>query len=266
MSSEPRIVSLVPSLTELICTLGLGAHLVGRTGFCIHPRQMLRDVPKLGGTKRPFLDRLRVLRPTHLILNREENDRAVYEEAVRFVPHVIVTFPITLEDNRALYLRFGEIFGREERARRLVRAFDRAHLRLTSREFSPVHVLYLVWREPWMTVSSDTFISHMLAAANLLTVPVDLSDARTDRYPKIGEAEFASTRPQAVLLPSEPYRFTARHLPLVAQLPGMAQTPVFLIDGEMTSWYGPRAISGLRYLTQFRDRLDRDLMRSSHAR
>jgi ABC-type Fe3+-hydroxamate transport system substrate-binding protein len=256
-----RIVSLVPSLTELVCALGLTDALVGRTGFCVRPRGPLRAVPKVGGTKQPMMQRLRELRPTHLIMNREENEREVYEEACRFVPNVIVTYPITLEDNRALYQEFGRIFGRQARAGLLVDLFDRARARLLSLNLTPVRVLYLIWRDPWMTVSRDTFISHMLAEAGLLTVPACLPDASRERYPTIGGRDFAPLRPDAVLLPSEPFRFRERHRAEVARLPGMSRAPCFLVDGEMTSWYGPRAIRGLRYLAHFRDQLDRDLTR-----
>ncbi|MEZ5661535.1 MAG: helical backbone metal receptor [Burkholderiaceae bacterium] len=265
-AGAPRIVSLVPSLTELVCALGLAPYLVGRTGFCIHPRALLRDVPKLGGTKGPMMDRLRALRPTHLILNREENEKAVYEEACTFVPNVIVTYPITLQDNRALYGEFGDIFECRARAQRLTEAFDRAHASILSRRFSPLPVLYLIWREPWMAVSRDTFISHMLAAVNLLTVPSDLADARAGRYPTIDTEAFSSMGPRAILLSSEPYRFTQRHLEEIARMPHLAEVPCRLIDGEMTSWYGLRAIRGLRYLARFRDRLDRDLTRIADVR
>ena len=108
-----RIVSLVPSLTELVCDLGLADQLVGRTGFCIHPKGALRRVPKVGGTKDVNLDRLRELAPSHVIVNIDENRRECAEEIARFVPHVIVTHPCTPEDNLDVYRLLGGIFGRQ---------------------------------------------------------------------------------------------------------------------------------------------------------
>ena len=107
-----RIVSLVPSLTELLFALGLGAQVVGRTGFCIHPRTAVRTVPKVGGTKDVDLDRLRALAPTHVIVNVDENTRACEQALRAFVPHVIVTHPNAPEDNRALYALLGGVFDR----------------------------------------------------------------------------------------------------------------------------------------------------------
>ena len=120
-----RIVSLVPSLTELLCDLGLAPQLVGRTGFCIHPRETVRAIPKVGGTKSVNLARLRELAPTHVIVNIDENEKPTVEEIARFVPHVVVTHPLHPRDNLALYRLLGGIFHRDargERARAPVRA------------------------------------------------------------------------------------------------------------------------------------------------
>ena len=122
----PRIVSLVPSLTELICDLGLADCLVGRTGFCIHPREALRQVPKVGGTKDVKLERVRELAPTHLIADIDENRREAVEAMMQFVPQVVVVHPQTVDDNLALYALLGGIFGREADAARLAAEFAAA--------------------------------------------------------------------------------------------------------------------------------------------
>src|ERR687892_517302 len=101
--AAPRIVSLVPSLTELLCDLGLAGELVGRTGFCVHPREVVRRIPKVGGTKSVNIARLRELAPTHVIVNIDENEKPTVDEIARFVPHVIVTHPLHPRDNVALY-------------------------------------------------------------------------------------------------------------------------------------------------------------------
>ena len=116
-----RIVSLVPSLTELLCDLGLAPHLVGRTGFCVHPRATVRAIPKVGGTKSVNLARLRELAPTHVIVNIDENEKPTVEEIARFVPHVVVTHPLHPRDNLALYGLLGGIFRRDAAAGALAR-------------------------------------------------------------------------------------------------------------------------------------------------
>ena len=106
-----RIVSLVPSLTELVFDLGLGDRLVGRTGFCVHPREALRGVPKVGGTKAIDVERVRALAATHLVCNIDENEKPVVERIAGFVPHVIVTHPCRVVDNRGLFALMGKVFA-----------------------------------------------------------------------------------------------------------------------------------------------------------
>ena len=246
-SGPARIVSLVPSLTELVCDLGLAGQLVGRTGFCIHPRAILKTIPKVGGTKDVNLARLRELAPTHVIVNVDENRRECVEEIAACVPHVIVTHPCTPEDNLPVYRLLGAIFGREMEAARLcadlAAALDEA--RAVGASLPAEKVLYLIWREPWMTVARSTYISAMLAVVGWQTVP----DADEPRYPAFEWDAPWLAGVARVFLSSEPYRFRDNHLAEVAAASGR---PAALIDGEMASWYGSRAVAGLRYLTQLR--------------
>ena len=246
----PRIVSLVPSLTELICDLGLGDCLVGRTGFCVHPREMLRQVPKVGGTKDIKLDVVRRLAPTHLIADIDENRRDAVEAIMEFVPQVVVVHPRTVDDNLGLYALLGGVFGRDAEAARLVAGFSRARedLAMVAATLPREVVLYPIWREPWMTVRRDTYIAAMLAAAGWDTLPAEAPL----RFP-----EFTWDAPwladvRRVLLPSEPYAFTAHD---EAEIGTLAQRPVTRVDGEMVSWYGSRAIAGMRYLAELRRQL-----------
>jgi ABC-type Fe3+-hydroxamate transport system substrate-binding protein len=147
-----RIVSLVPSLTELVCELGLAGQLVGRTGFCIHPRAVLRDVPKVGGTKTVKLDAVRALAPTHVILNMDENRRETAEALAQFVPRLVITHPLGPLDNLALYRRFGEEFGRAREAEALCARFQQAYDAACGQRFAERTVLYLIWKDPWLTV------------------------------------------------------------------------------------------------------------------
>jgi ABC-type Fe3+-hydroxamate transport system substrate-binding protein len=246
-----RIVSLVPSLTELLFHLGLQDSLVGRTGFCVHPRGQVRRVSKVGGTKTVDVAKVRKLGATHLLVNVDENPRPLVEELAGFVPHVIVTHPIQPEDNLHLYRLLGGIFGRETRAEELAAAFIRelATTREAARDFEREQALYLVWKSPWMTVSRDTYISRMLDLVGWDTVPVQAYS----RYPSIDLSPQTMLDVSVVLLSSEPYSFVDRHIDeLRSELPPQSHPQVALIDGGMTSWYGSRAIDGLRYLRELR--------------
>lgn len=236
-----RIVSLVPSLTELLWDLGLADGIVGRTAWCIHPRAA-RRVPKVGGTKDVDLERVRALAPTHVVVNIDENRREVFDALSEFVPRVVVTHPLAPRDNLDLYRLFGGIFGREIDAERLCAEFEAGWNRLVAEPRSELGVLLLIWRDPWMTVSRDTYVSRMLAAIGWRTLP-----ARSDaRYPVVDTGADWLGAVERVLLASEPFPFRERHLAdAVGLVPGR---PVQLVDGEMISWYGSRAIRGLDYL------------------
>jgi ABC-type Fe3+-hydroxamate transport system substrate-binding protein len=242
-----RIACLVPSLTELLFALGLATSVVARTGFCVHPRDAVRRVPKVGGTKDVDLDALAATRPTHLVVNVDENRRDVVDAARAFVPHVIVTHPLVPEDNRRLYALFGAIFDREAEAAALAARLDDA-LGALDRAVAALpreRVLYLIWRAPWMTVARDTYVSATLARAGLDTVPA----AAASRYPALDEHDAAWRDADRVLLSSEPYAFRERDRVALAKATGKR---VDLVDGEWTSWYGPRAIDGLAALARYR--------------
>lgn len=257
MAAEPRIVCLVPSITELICELGLEERLVGRTGFCIHPWETVRRIPKVGGTKDVKLERVRELEPTHLVVNVDENLKEDAEALAEFVPEVVVTHPQEPRDNLELYRLLGGLFDREAEAERLCAEFERAYERATATERPHRDVLYLIWRDPWMTVARDTYIAQTLALFGWRNLPTssDVELARSEgdealhrRYPEVDLADFAG-RVDRVLLSSEPFHFKEHHLAEVeALVPG---AEVSLIDGEMTSWYGSRAIAGLDYLAEY---------------
>lgn len=253
--SDARIVSLVPSITELVCELGLAGQLVGRTGFCIHPRETVRRIRKVGGTKDVDLDKLRALRPTHVILNIDENRKEDARALAEFVPSLIVTHPLSPLDNPALFRLIGGIFGREREAEALCGRFNVAYeaLRSVTTAFPSERVLYLIWRNPWMTVSPDTYVSRMLALVNWQTVPA----GSAERYPEIDLDGAARDEARTVLLSTEPFMFREKHLAEMRALPALREKKIALIDGEMTSWYGSRAIKGLAYLRRFRDELDR---------
>jgi ABC-type Fe3+-hydroxamate transport system substrate-binding protein len=235
-----RIVSLVPSITELLCDLDLSEQVVGRTGFCIHPWETVKTISKVGGTKDLKLDRIRELEPTHVVVNIDENRKEDAEALAEFIPNVVVTHPLAPSDNLDLYRQMGREFDRETQAEELCGKFEAALARVDERPEQ--HVLYLIWRDPWMTISPETYISRTLGLFNWQTVPASADE----RYPQVDPRAVDVDR---VLLPSEPFHFKEQHLTEVAALvPG---AKVSLIDGEMTSWYGSRAIAGLDYLREY---------------
>lgn len=267
-AGETRIASLVPSPTELVCALGLGAQLVGRTGFCVHPADELRGIPKLGGTKDVRLEQLRALRPTHLLLNVDENrlDTAqaveAWPESER--PTLIVTHPGGPEDVPALVQQLVDCFGDDpgvpatvratlaDRAGRLQADLGAALAATRPEAHAPCRVLYLIWREPWMTVARDTYLSRMLARVNWLTWPDVAGGAHgAARYPALRGDEPWLAQVERVLLSSEPYAFGAAHIAQAQALCPRAR--VALVDGEALSWYGPRTVDGLALLRRLAD-------------
>ncbi len=248
-AASPRIASWVPSLTELLFALDLGKCVVARTGFCIHPRGIVQRVPKTGGTKNPDLAALKACAPSHLIVNVDENRRDDVDAAREFVPHVVVTHPRDPLDNLRLYALLGAIFDRGHDAAALTRDFQAslAALDAAVARLPRERVLYLIWKKPWMSVARDTYVSATLARAGLDTLPA----AATRRYPEVADDDPAWRDADRILLSTEPYAFRQRD---ADALRGLNDTPVELIDGEWTSWYGVRAIESLRALAAWRVR------------
>ena len=248
-TGDARIVSLVPSITELLFDLGVGDRVVGRTPFCVHPREGVAKVPRVGGTKTPRADRIRALEPTHVILNVDENRREDADALAAFVPHVVVTHPLGPRDNPALFRLVGGIFASGEATRRLCRAFEQAiaALECAARGFPERRVLYLIWRAPWMTVSRDTYVSGTLALVNFLTAGHDPGR----RYPELVLTGELLDSVDLVLLSSEPFPFRERHIAEIRAHAGARCPSIRLFDGEMASWYGSRAIRAMDYLARF---------------
>ena len=237
-----RIVSLVPSITELLCDLGLAAQLVGRTGFCIHPAPLVAAIPKVGGTKDVNLDKIRQLAPTHLVVNIDENEKPTVAKLAEFIPHVVVTHPVAPRDNLELARLMGAVFCADARAQAWCGQFEARYAALHAAPKGPPRtMLYCIWQDPWMSVSRDTYIARMMAEIGW-SVP-RLPDPA--RYPRFELNAQLVERIDGVLLSSEPYRFTQVHAEALAKQIGK---PVRLVDGEMMSWYGSRSLAGLDYL------------------
>ena len=238
-----RIVSLVPSITELLCDLGLAPQLVGRTGFCIHSADAVAAIPKVGGTKDVNIGKIRALAPTHLVVNIDENEKPTVDALAEFVPNIVVTHPIAPEDNLGLARLMGAIFCAEDKAREWCAPFEAELSQLRARpKGRATTVLYCIWQDPWMSISGDTYIARMLAEIGWSVPP--LGEAR---YPRFAWSDELVAGIDGVLLSTEPYRFTEAHAEALEKQIGK---PVRLVDGEMMSWYGSRALAGVRYLRQ----------------
>jgi ABC-type Fe3+-hydroxamate transport system substrate-binding protein len=168
------------------------------------------------------------------------------EKLAEFVPHVVVTHPNTPRDNLQLARLMGGIFGVEEAAERWCAAFEEEYAALRALPPGPARtVLYCIWQDPWMTVSGDTYIASMLAELGWKVPQL----GNGERYPRFEWSQTLVEGLDAVLLSTEPYRFTEEHADALEKQLGI---PVFLVDGEMMSWYGSRALEGLRYLRSLR--------------
>ena len=188
------------------------------------------------------LEKVKALRPTHVIVNVDENKKETADALAGFVPNLIVTHPLAPLDNLALYRQIGNAFERQREAELLCEKFDAAFRLVKERTFVQRTVLYLIWKNPWMTVSRDTYVSRTLALFGLHTLP----ERSAARYPDLKDLDLPEI--DLILLSTEPYRFGDSD---ANEIQEKTRKPTRLIDGEMTSWYGPRAIAGLRYLRDF---------------
>jgi ABC-type Fe3+-hydroxamate transport system substrate-binding protein len=234
-----RIISLVPSQTELLYDLGLGERVMGITKFCIHPESWFKTKHRVGGTKKVDLAKVRALEPDLIIGNKEENDRSDIEALAK-------EFPVWMSDIRDLegaldmVRRVGDVTGTGDKAAELAGRITQAFATLRPRE-EPRTVAYFIWREPYMVAGHGTFINDMLKRIGLVNV-FDEGDAR---YPEITDQELAEADPEVILLSSEPYPFKEKHiLELNMICPG---TPVHIVDGEFFSWYGSRLLRSPEY-------------------
>jgi ABC-type Fe3+-hydroxamate transport system substrate-binding protein len=240
-----RIVSLVPSLTELLFELGAGETVIGVTRYCTEPPHRIAPLPKLGGTKNPDLEAVVALAPDLVVMNAEENRREDFETlASRDVP-VYVTEPKTVAEGVRLVARLGALVGRTEIGARLASAQQAAldatlaRVERHLRGVAPVRYFCPIWRKPWMAFNADTYAHDVLAVAGGANVVAE----HAVRYPEVTLDAIAVTRPEVVLLPDEPYRFTARDVPALAALdatPALRGGHVRFVDGKALAWYGLR--------------------------
>jgi len=225
-----RIVSLVPSQTELLYDLGLEAETAGITKFCVHPRSWFRTKTRIGGTKQLHIEKIRLLQPDLILANKEENVREQVEALLDIAP-VWMSDIRTLEDALSMIRETGRITHRQEQSARLASTIAADFALLQPGTYRKA--LYLIWRQPWMTVGGDTFIHHMMQYAGLENVTGSCT-----RYPALEGEALSRLQPEIVLLSSEPYPFKEKHLEEMQAV--FPHARVLLADGEMFSWYGSR--------------------------
>jgi len=242
-----RIISLVPSQTELLCDLGLGDQLAGITKFCVHPREIFTSKTRVGGTKSVKTDIVRQLRPDLIIANKEENVKEQVEELRRYYP--VWTSDISnLEDACDMMAALGQVTGTKSAAKQIIDAVKAGFARLAATPVAPRRAAYLVWQNPFMTIGGDTFINDMLRRCGWTNIFADRL-----RYPEITPEDLQAAQCDLLLLSSEPFPFKEKHVKEWEQrLPG---TKVLLADGEMFSWYGSRLLLAPEYFGQLQEQL-----------
>ncbi len=242
-----RIVSLVPSQTELLFDLGLDEQVVGITKFCIHPTNWFKSKTRVGGTKNINLSTIKKLNPTLIIANKEENVKEQIEALAKDYP-VWLTDVNNLEDAFQMIEDIGLLTNTQPKANHLTKKIKKNFEQLV-KPITPLNTCYLIWQNPYMTVGSDTFINDMLQKCGFNNI-----FTKQSRYPEISIAQLPTADCQLLLLSTEPYPFTQKHIDeLQQQLPN---TKILLVDGEMFSWYGGRLLKAPQYFKELLKRVD----------
>ncbi len=242
-----RIVSLVPSQTELLFDLGLEKQIAGITRFCIHPADKVDSITKIGGTKRFDIEKIKALKPDLIIGNKEENYREGIEELKQHFP-VWMSDIYTLEDAYSMMNEVAHITDRSNVGARLVEKIREEFNNLQS--FGGIRAAYFIWRKPYMVAANNTFIHHLLKSLGIINVFEDKA-----RYPEISIESIAELKPDFIFLSSEPYSFTEKHFEEFQSFSPTSK--VVLVDGEMFSWYGSRLQYAPAYFEKLRSELTR---------
>jgi len=234
-----RVVSLCPSLTETLVEIGVTP--VGVTRYCLRPREALKKIPKVGGTKNPDLDRIRILAPDLVVANAEEN-RPEDVAALRREFAVHVSMPRTVAEVPAMIRELGVAAGRPDAAKRLASEVEASAGPAPSPGF---RYAYFIWKGPWMTVSGDTYVSDLFRYAG----GANVFAGSAPRYPEIGPAQVRAAAPDVLFFPSEPFPFSEGHRPAIEAAFGQS-TPIEFIDGDDCCWHGARTREGLRLMRE----------------
>jgi ABC-type Fe3+-hydroxamate transport system substrate-binding protein len=239
-NSPKRIVSLVPSITELLFDLGLDEKIKGCTKYCVHPKPQIEKVEKVGGPKDFDLNKIRALEPDLIIAVKEENNKDLVLEIAKEYP--LVVFDITnIESALGSIKTIGKITTKEKEANQLCLNIERELDKINKAIVAKKSACYLIWNKPMMTINSNTFISEMMAQAGFENAFSQLDS----EYSVISKKDVINVKPEYILLSSEPFSFTEKHrIEYQKQFP---DSKVVLVDGEMFSWYGSRILKAFEY-------------------
>ncbi|GAA4306703.1 ABC transporter substrate-binding protein [Aestuariibaculum suncheonense] len=249
-----RIISLVPSQTELLCDLGLEDSLVGVTKFCVHPHHITTDVTVVGGTKNIHLDKIKALQPDIILCNKEENTKEIVDACERICP-VHVSDIYTMADSMKLIEQYGVLFNRVKEAELMISQMkcEIGGFKSFLKDKKVLTVAYFIWKTPWMVAANNTFINHLLELNKFANAFED-----NTRYPEVlTEESVHFENVDVVLLSSEPYPFKEIHKYEVQGY--FPKAKIVLADGEMFSWYGSRLLKAFEYFKTLRLSLENNL-------
>lgn len=242
-----RIVSVVPSQTELLYHLGLQEEVVGITKFCIHPEKWFREKTRIGGTKTLHIEKIQSLRPDWVLANKEENIKEQIEACQQFA-QVYVSDIQHLDHALTMIREVGELVGRKDAAAALIQDIERGFSALSQPSDSSLirkRVAYLIWQNPIMTVGCDTFIHDMIQQNGWINV-----FAHHNRYPSIDETTLIQSAPDILMLSSEPFPFSDKHIAAFQSI--LPHTQIILVDGTYFSWYGSRLKDAVPYFNELK--------------
>jgi ABC-type Fe3+-hydroxamate transport system substrate-binding protein len=244
-TTPQRIISIVPSQTELLFDLGLDKQIVGITKFCIHPADNVKLVPKIGGTKQLNIQAIHNLQPDLIIANKEENEQSQVEELMAHYP-VWISDIKDLHSALSMINKVGEITGKPTEAVQISNEIFLQFQTLQPAEIN-IRVTYLIWRKPYMAAGCGTFINSMLQLCGFENV-INIS-----RYPELTAADLIAANPAVLLLSSEPYPFSQKHIDEFKNI--LPNAKILLVDGELFSWYGSRLLQAPAYFNKLINKL-----------
>lgn len=240
-----RIISIVPSQTELLFDLGLDSEVVGITKFCIHPDEWFRNKTRVGGTKQLNLETIRNLKPDLIIANKEENTQEQLEILMKEFP-VWISDVKTLDDAYEMIEQISLITNRHDKGYLISEEISDRFSKL--QKFSSLSAAYFIWNEPMMSIGRNTFINEMMKRCGFINV-----FSNQTRYPEVSQEKLKNADPDVILLSSEPFPFKEKHTVHFQKI--CPHSKVLLVDGEMFSWYGSRLMKSPLYFLELRKKL-----------
>jgi len=242
--SPKRIISLVPSITELLAYFNLDEEVIGITKFCFEPNNWFKNKIRVGGTKTVNIETVKQLKPDLIIANKEENDKTQIEELQNEF-NVFISDIFTLQNALKMITMLGKIFNKAVEATQINRSINVAFTQLQNKKLLPLKAVYFIWDKPLMVAANNTYINNMLQHAGFINVFDSL-----ERYPSITEEQLRSANPEVLLLSSEPFPFKEKHLEKYQHI--LPTTKILLVDGTMFSWYGSRLLEAPKYFKELR--------------